>query len=63
MSLSRLSRACCVLVVTVLGMLLEAAPGLPCERANAVDKQDGGGGGNLLTQITALPHVTQDMHL
>lgn len=63
MPLSYLPLDCCVLVVTVRGMLLEAEPGLPCKTANAVGKQDEGGGGNLLTQITALPHATQDMHL
>lgn len=52
-----------MLLGTVLGMLLEAEPGLPWEEANAVDKQDGGGGGNLFIEITALPHVTQDTHL
>lgn len=40
---------CCLLVVTVLGKLTEADPGLPCEEANTVDKQCGEGGGNLLT--------------
>ena len=41
MPLSCLPLDCCVLVVTVRGMLLEAEPGLPCETANAVGKQDG----------------------
>lgn len=52
----------CMLVVTA-GQARRGYLDLPCEEANDTDKHHGEGGGDSLTCITAMLHVTKYQHL